>query len=350
MVSPLLVLLVSTPARAAKDPTQQISELIALGAAAHAVEVCLQMVRRGEMDDPALRETCGAAQLQTLIADHALGVPIEDLEEHAAMWVGTSAASRSRELAARTLYDLAGTDPTQLDALIARYPDTQAARAAMARYWEEARAAGTAAAIRDYISRYPTSPQAEKARIEEAELAYREALKKNKAAAWATLIQTYPEHPRLDEIGNRLVDALLSDGDSAAARQLLNFSRDWPDHTRAAEAFGAGVRGLTRVRFPSGTADVPPIVARASGAAPVVPAKVTSFYVESPYAPEVALVSIKGGRRTAMEVVLGAWADGVLPVVAPAGWCQPAGASMAVVVTERNVEVVVGFKLDAVCP
>lgn len=359
-------------------PVERVDRLTEKDQWDKAIEVCAEWSREySGVRDVDLRQACARAELARVRATDAAAA---DWLLVYTRWIGTTAGEEARGVYLGLAVKQAWDDRAALEALVAEHDGARGIGAVEDRLHEvafaEARAAGTAAAVRAFRERYPDSDLEEDALALEEERAWIEAERAGGVAAWAGLLATYPGHPRRTEGEARLRDATWTAALLAGGESLVAFARRWPTDPRAAEAWTRALPGLLTVEARvEGHAGTRWALSPEGGEVPVLPAEAGRFEVAwraLDEAPEIELVRataaggwapLAQGFRDAL-VALGhapedaAWAVTVRassPSATqrveslPGGLCQPDDAPFAVRVTSPAGELRYPFRVASPC-
>jgi hypothetical protein len=228
MLWPLLV----TSALAAQSSVVKIKDLARDGKHDKAVAQCEKLLTKTPDDQP-LREACGDAAWR-LVDETSQPA----LDTFALLWTDTTAGRRAHRDAGALALEEAGDQEDRLRDVVARYPETLAAKEGLRRLTHAdflaARDAGDARSMEMFLSLHPDASHAVMARNILHSRRFDEAAASDTVEAWQGFLDSWPEHPQFDEAQGRLADATFAEATTPGA--LYAFGLAWPEHPRAIEA------------------------------------------------------------------------------------------------------------------
>lgn len=240
-----LILGVASPAQAKVD-ADRIGKLVDKGKLGKAAELCRERLAEGPVEDSALVEACGDAELKWLTEDPAASPAPDALRALCRDWQGSPAAGEAWELLGRILVD-DETDSEALDALAREFVGTEAGADAARRVFEGVIFARDLAGVQGWIAAHPDSPHLESAGALEAELAWERAEAADTVAAWRELMEGWPEHPRRAEAAVALREARFREAAEASPAEMIALAEQYPDDERSAELVQRAWLGAVKV-------------------------------------------------------------------------------------------------------
>jgi len=271
LIPVLSALMLAGPVQAADSKGPKIQEQLAVGKIPAAWRTCEKLMEKGALQYDDEVEACAQADLSQLDAAHPDGLSLEQLNVHWARWGSTAASSETRARAAQMRLEGANGDIDTLAALWGSFSDTPAGQACSDLLYQHYVDQNSAAAMAEFVERFPDAPQVERARTvsedllwAEAEavgtvagweafmmanptharlaeavrwlqtLAFREAEAVGTAEVWAQFLSAFADHPRYEEAEQNRINAMFDEAVEKGPEVMLAVADAWPDHARSA--------------------------------------------------------------------------------------------------------------------
>lgn len=230
-----MTLILLTAVALAKGPSaEKVLKYVEKGDLDKAWSMCEAAVGDGGIDAGAPTEACATAALALLRAQNKDNVTADQLDSFVQRWGLTAAGKEAKELAARTRLTAAGTRIVALADVVARYPDSQAAKEATELAWTQTELIHTAGGWRAYAEQFPNAPRRTEAVENAQQAAFEEADEYNTVGSWTHFIETWPLHPRRAEAEEKRLGLQRKEAEAKGPEALAAFNAAHPELAGAA--------------------------------------------------------------------------------------------------------------------